>query len=775
MEETSGTGSSSLHRQRYTNGSDHFDGLGDDDGTVMALSNGSGHVRSNNSVIPSAFHASWSNSSGEDFLGGAIMGLEAASAHQSARSLAVDRPDAVARVTSQNRITSTVEIDGVSSVVHDAARITNWQYVKTLCEQNPIAASYVGRDGWTALHHACNRRCPYADVVEALIRAYPDALLKEEDKGWTPLHYASRFKADKDVVRLLLHQFPDLGHKAVSLIDRQGRTPLYYAVRYDAPAGVIGLLLEVDATAVLEEDENADSPLALVWDAWAEKLDGKRSLQRLLVPEREADDLSPHEKAKLVGSRLRSQTKLSQRWNRVSVFLKAAFGFTVDGDSNNEEESFEDKKDSPNAPCGMRKWRMLHATAAIKCHPSLFSLAHALYPEQVFENDENDLTMPDHISAAFGSVSKLSLLHLAASSRANGEAGRVVITELLRSNPDAAQSAASDGSLPLHRIVLNKNKSHWTFDGCKDIYLANTRAVQIPDSNGQIPLHRAAAIIEHHVTTTESLQVRSVILNLLEIHGDGASHSDHMGRLPLHIVAQSGGVWNEEVQAIYDAFPEAVRARSGVSLGNQLPLHMAAANTNCQSSLLKKIVELNPRGASQADRHGKLPLHLACESGRDWAGVEFVYNAFPGAISQVEQNSRRWNPLQMAASCRTAGAELISNLAKLHPESARVADSRARYALHLACLSDKGWEEGLRVLFEAAPDSIRCPDDCGLLPFFICCFRYCASSLEKTETSSRNRTDPRTSRQASATEADEVAQIEILYQLLKADPTVLLM
>ena len=75
--------------------------------------------------------------------------------------------------------------------------------------------------------------------------------------------------------------YPDKGKTAVSKVDRRGRTPLYYAVRYDAPHGVVGLLLEVDASAVLEEDQDADSPLALVWDAWAEKLDGKRTLQRL--------------------------------------------------------------------------------------------------------------------------------------------------------------------------------------------------------------------------------------------------------------------------------------------------------------------------------------------------------------------------------------------------------------------------------------------------------------------------------------------------------------
>ena len=741
-------------------------------GTGRISSNNDGPFGAASSVLESsAFHASWSNSSGEDFLGPATIGLQSA---RSARNLVVERPEAVARAASQSRsvtVGSVGENDGVPSVIRDAARITDWRTVKDLCERNPQAASFVGTDGWTALHHACNRRCPDADCVEALIRAYPDALTVVEDKGWSPLHYACRFKANKDVVRLLLHQYPERGHPAVSACDRQGRTPLYYAVRYDAPPGVVPLLLEVDASAVLEEDQNADSPLALVWDAWAEKLDGKRTLQRLHAIDSES--ISPTDKAQEVLTRLEGQSTVYRRWKKVSMFLRAAFGLTVDGDTNVEEDVREEKKDSPNVS-RCRKFRMLHATAAIKCHPSLFLLAFTLYPGQAFENDENDLILPKHIFDTFGSPSNLSALHLAASSKANGEAGRIVITELLRANPDAASHTASDGSLPLHRVVQNKQKSHWTFDGAQDIYNANTRAVHIPDMDGQLPLHRAAASIVHHENSEAAFQARSIICNLLEVHGEGASHANNKGCLPLHVVAQNGVVWDEEVQAIYDAYPQAARTRVGVALGNQLPLHMASSNPKAKPSLLERLVELNPRGASQADRQGRLPLHLACESGRDWDGVNAIHEAFPGGISQAEQNSRQWAPIQIASASPSAGGELIAKLAGLHPESATVADSRGRQALHLACLSGKSWEGGLRALFEVAPDSLRCPDACGLLPFHIASFRYCASSDAKAPEAFGRRIGRQSLvDQRSPKDVADAKKIEVLFHLLKADPTVI--
>lgn len=127
--------------------------------------------------------------------------------------------------------------------IHDAARIFNWKLVGELCETTPEAAAYIGEDGWTALHHACNRRCPDPGVMESLIRAFPDALsMTEVTTGWTPLHYACRFKCPTEVVQLLLYLYPEKGRVGASTPDRRGRLPLHYAVRYNAPQGVAELL-----------------------------------------------------------------------------------------------------------------------------------------------------------------------------------------------------------------------------------------------------------------------------------------------------------------------------------------------------------------------------------------------------------------------------------------------------------------------------------------------------------------------------------------------------
>lgn len=460
--------------------------------------------------------------------------------------------------------------NGISSAIHDAARITDWQTVLDLCGSQPEAAAFIGADSWTALHHACNRRCPLPNVVEALIQAYPDALVVEEEKGWLPLHYACRFKAPKEVVRLLLHSCPDKGLFAVSRPDRKGRTPLYYAVRYDAPPGVAGLLLDLDPSAVLEEDENSDSPLALVWDSWAEKLDGKRTLRRIIgtsydedeylnVPiisrvQQEASKLGAKEMSQGVWKRLKGQRRVLERWNKVNVFLKAAFGFVVDGDwemlSDGDKlyddgcKDLEEKKDSTFA-CRGRKWRILHAIAAIKCHPSLFSLAAALHPDQAVELDKGDLRTSTIYKTAEKfqrAATNLTALHLAASSRASGDQGRVILAHLLAMNPEAIRSIDSEGSTPLHRIAENADKAHWIKDGMGDIHSAHPESIALADFAGRLPLHRAAIAISHANCDVEEEEVmeQSKICNLLREDDNSAHHRDTTGCFSLHLAARHG-------------------------------------------------------------------------------------------------------------------------------------------------------------------------------------------------------------------------------------------
>ena len=84
-------------------------------------------------------------------------------------------------------------------------------------------------------------------------------------------------------------------------------------------------------------------------------------------------------------------------------------------------------------------------------------------------------------------------------------------------------------------------------------------------------------------------------------------------------------------------------------------------------------------------------------------------------------------------------------------------------------------------LFEANPDAMRSADRSGLLPFHIACFRYCIVEKKTKCPKMFDITIRRLSHSTSLdggdrrSEADiqDAHEIEILYHLLKADPTVL--
>jgi hypothetical protein len=709
----------------------------------------------------SRFHESWTNADGGDFLGTSI-----ASAADFG-GVAVDNRGVLdmngPNLAVSARPSAKVDASGVSSTIHDAARITDWDKVLTLCVKHPQHAKYSGRDGWTALHHACNRRCPLPEVAEALIRAYPGALLKEEEKGWLPLHYACRFKAPRDVVRLLLQMYPDKGRASVSKRDRLGRTPLFYAVRYDAPAGVAGLLLEVDPGAVLEEDQNEDSPLALVWDSWAEKLEGKRIINNFLPSGIfQMDHAAREEQAVLLQQRMKKEPKLHKRWQRVNMLLKAAFGFPVEDDSGEGSDEQDEVSGSE------RKWRILHAASVVKCHLSLFLLACALHPEQARELDESDLRRPGDQQLVEGVRPHQTALHLAAASNVSGEHGKTVIIHLLNMYREAAELPDGiDGSLPLHRMVENERKQDWPTHAAI-LYHFFPRAVRIPDRNGKLPLHRATSAMTHMEREDDGVQ-RSVIIQLVRSFPQAASHADHSGCLPLHMIAMHAEVWDDDVEAVYTAHTAAVQVRAGASLDNRLALHMAASSPDSRESLLARLVGLHPRGAALTDRQGKLPMHLACELGKEWdAGASCIHEAFPGATQQAEENARGWLPLHMASACPSASADLIARLCDLHSDGASVADTEGRFPLHLACRSGKSWQGGLKSLFDANPSAVLTGDNVGLLPLHVAAFRCCASEAE-----TESETDSSSDVPDTASDVEQPAKLDVLYNLLRAEPSVL--
>ena len=164
---------------------------------------------------------------------------------------------------------------------------------------------------------------------------------------------------------------------------------------------------------------------------------------------------------------------------------------------------------------------------------------------------------------------------------------------------------------------------------------------------------------------------------------------------------------------------------------------------------------MHPRAAAVVDRTGKLPLHLACETGKEWAdGLSAIYEAFPDGIRQAENNPRGWLPLHMVASNANSSPGLVVKVLEAYPEGVTVADSDGNYPLHLACYSGKHWATGLEALFDAGPGVLSYSNKSGLPSFQIVALKYCTPN-------------------GSADLLQEASELETMFQLLRADPTVI--
>ena len=713
------------------------------------------------------------------------------------------------------------------AALHDAARITDWPTVLSLSTSHPESAKYVGKDGWNALHHACDRRCPHVDVMESLLTAYPNALVQTNDKGWTPLHRACRNKTPKDVVRLLLRKYSHLGKRAATMRCNDGRSSLHYALLYDAPEGVVDLLLQADPGAVLDEDRDGVTPLGTVWDKYANSFEGKRMLQILRPFEGEGwvdgegrgggnnseeAELVERTTKKAAETRVRnvmdcdqpSFRQLQFSWKTANLLLRAYFRFPL------QEENILDDDTTTTTP--RRKWRVFHATCAIKCHPKLILMARALHPEQAMEVDMNDLfreadhdvAIPDLQSTQFP-VSRTAL-HFAAMSSLSGREGRNVIKLVLKLNPNAARHVDGHGNLPLHLICQNSHKMQWISCGPKDIFEAYPEASVIGDSNGKTPLHciassfwcvrsrpaRLPTLLTAQTVRPGVIQLNmppvlneSVIQNLVEANAIAASIPDDSGRLPLHYIAIHAEEWTADITSILTAHPIAAQTRAGPSTHSQLPLHMAASSPFARPSLIKNLVIANPRASSIMDERGQLPLHLAVDSGRImWdEGIQAIYEAYTPAISTPEESPRRWTVLHVAAASASAGRDLIEYIIAQHENSASIPDGDGKYPLHLACATNKSWVEGgIKAIFDADPSVGLSEDSNRLLPFHIAALTGCmltntsiSKNLSADSIDNRIDTQDETTNSVAArgdTFNDDLKSLEVLFNLLSAQPSI---
>ena len=108
------------------------------------------------------------------------------------------------------------------------------------------------------LHAACSFQAT-ADVVEALLRAYPGGATQPNAAGNLPIHQAAMWQAPVETVELLLARYPE----GATVRNQYGSLPLHMAASNQASQEVVRLLIDSYPDALHLQNDDGMTPLDL--------------------------------------------------------------------------------------------------------------------------------------------------------------------------------------------------------------------------------------------------------------------------------------------------------------------------------------------------------------------------------------------------------------------------------------------------------------------------------------------------------------------------------
>jgi hypothetical protein len=112
------------------------------------------------------------------------------------------------------------------------------------------------------IHSACARQPP-ADLIAALLAAYPEGARCVDDQGMYALHYASGNQASRDVIRSLLMAFPE----AAKLKDPRGMLPIHYVACWGPSSiSVVDMVMVANRNIGAAKDEDGNTAIDLAKD-----------------------------------------------------------------------------------------------------------------------------------------------------------------------------------------------------------------------------------------------------------------------------------------------------------------------------------------------------------------------------------------------------------------------------------------------------------------------------------------------------------------------------
>ena len=122
----------------------------------------------------------------------------------------------------------------------------------------PEEAARLNERGNLPLHAACSFQAG-ADVVEALLKAYPGGASQPNSAGNLPIHQSAMWQAPLETVELLLMRYPE----GATVRNQYGSLPLHMAASNQAKPEVVRLLIDSYPDALHLQNDDGMTPLEL--------------------------------------------------------------------------------------------------------------------------------------------------------------------------------------------------------------------------------------------------------------------------------------------------------------------------------------------------------------------------------------------------------------------------------------------------------------------------------------------------------------------------------
>jgi len=487
------------------------------------------------------------------------------------------------------------------SLAYDYAHEGQWMNLVQRCRECPQECLYVDKFHNTPLHLAC-RRQPSYEVVKAMIEANAGALRIITIDGLTPLHLLCYCGAEFRAIQHMVEAYPE----AAGLRDKRGRTPLHFSTagfRTSDRAKVVKCLLDIKSEVVNWEDDRGRTPLALMFEDYAEEIEEGQiaeGLNRMVEKIRRAEE---------------RQHRHSLMGNAITRGMAQASDDHVHSSLLNFMDIEEDQEivmsDSGIDWDEVREcWESI--TLLIKASYYHLHRDSMLLSKIIGDSYDDNATFNSAFSSNSNATGIRSTLSTFSQRRKSMEDDMSI---------DGGGSVAGGGGVMVYRTAYAKelqwNIVHATVGvpRCPAKFVQMVLSlypdkVSLRDSHGNLPLHIAAKRIEFRVGEEEGTYPAPLVSSRVDL--DSSNHN----KAPTK---------RGDSRALFRA-----QAKGSIAFG--VDLRDAEEEERYRKSttiIIKELLKIYPDSAKAMDSQGKLPFLLAIEHGKPWeSGVKVLLEAY---------------------------------------------------------------------------------------------------------------------------------------------------